>query len=361
MTTNRDRQLDENLRALGSAGAVPGVPSAALKARCLNTLGGSASRAVRPSVFRKRAWWSSVGLAAMFGLAAIPFFNGPVSKVKAAVVLTKLTEQIEGSDIFQVTIDEITVADEVWVNGLLQLSDTGIAGDVHARVLEALNGKSIEVDLSLGISPEGGWVLIRSLKIPDPQIQPFLELLFPAGTETLLILPDEVVAEVAKEALGGEFAEVRAMATGHVVSFIKSALESKEDLGITIQKQRDGTMLLSLPVTDDTPFKSLIAFAAKQMGQDADQPDLGDIDGSDFADLIGATFTVVYDPQAEAVRSFSVSNVADMKGTVSVALHGGEIDADLLDSNRVKGPNTRVLDISALKSLVEGLEHTFDH
>lgn len=356
MTTDRDQQFDDNLKALGARVEVPGRVSAAAKARCMETIGSGAGT-VRMAAFRRRAWWSSIGLAAAIALVALPFFGNHMPQVKAAVVLTKLTEQIEGSDLFEVTLDDITVENEVWVNGILQLSDTGLAGDLAAKVNDAVDGKPIEVDISLGISSGSGWILIRSLKIPDPEVQPFIDLLFPAGTETLLLLPDEVIQDVIEDGLGGELGEVRQMASGQVAGFIKQVIDSEEDIGVTIDEQGDGTLLLTLPIRDAEAFRTLVAFFARNMGED---PGEIDIDDSDIEELLGATFSVVYDPESEAVRSFSVSNIAEVQGTISVALHGGEIDPGMLDIDRVKGPNTRVLDLSALESLLEGLEGKFD-
>jgi len=356
MTTDRNQQFDRNLEAFGSRIGVPEGVSRDVKARCLDTLGGASTNTIRMASFRRRAWWSTVGLAAAVTLVALPFFGDHMPQVKAAVVLNKLTEQIEGSDVFEVTLDKITVEDQVSVNGLIQLSDTAVAGDLSAKVNNAIDGKPIEVDLSLGISAEGGWILIRSLKIPDPDVQPFIDLLFPAGTETLLLLPDDVIKEVVEQGVGGELSDVRDMTSGQVVDFVKQVIEAEEDLGVEIVKQRNGMLRLTLPIKDAAAFKNLIGLFAKNMGEDPGEIEIAD---KDIEDLLGATFSVVYDPESESVRSFSVSNVAEMRGTVTIALRGGPIDPDLLDKSRVAGPNARVLDLSAMASLIEGLESKF--
>lgn len=357
MTTDHDRQFDDNLEALGARIGVPGGASGGVKARCVDTLGGASRNTIRMAAFRRRAWWSTIGLAAAVAIAALPFFGDHMPQVKAAVVLNKLTEQIEGSDLFEVTIDQITVENQVWVDGILQLSDSAVAGDISAKIQDAINGKPIEVDISLGISSEGGWILIRSLKIPDPNVQPFVDLLFPAGTETLLLLPDRVIQDIIEHELGGKLTEVRDAASGQVVDFIKQVIEAEEDLGVTIEEQRDGTLVLTLPIKDADAFRNLVTFFAARMGED---PSEIDIDDRDIKELLGATFSVVYDRNAESVRSFSVSNVAEMQGTVTVTFRSGEIDPDILDKSRVTGPNTRVLDLTALESLIKGLEGAFD-
>ncbi len=373
MTADRDRKFDDNLEALGTRIGVPGGASADVKTHCLDTLGGASRNTIRMAAFRRRAWWSTIGLAAAVTIVALPFFGNHMPQVKAAVVLNKLTEQIEGSDLFEVTIDQITVENKVWVNGILQLSDRAIAGDISAKVQDAIDGKPIEVDISLGISSEGGWILIRSLKIPDPDVQPFVDLLFPPGTETLILLPDKIIPKVMasngqtaiglgfEDGLGSELAsglsEVREAASGQVVDFIKQVIETEEDLGVTVEKQYDGTLLMTLPIKDADAFRDLVTFVATTMGED---PSEIDIDDSDIEELLGATFSVVYDPNAELVRSFSVTNVAEMQGTVTVALSSGEIDPDLLDQSRVTGPNTRVLDVSALPWLINALSGKFD-
>jgi len=355
MTTDRDRQFEDNLRTLGKrAGALDGA-APGVKARCAEVLTGTRPQATRVATFRKRAWWSTAGLAAMLALAAIPLFSNGMPKVKAAVVLTKLSEQIEQSEVFEVSLADLTIEDQVWGDGIFQISDTALAGDIAVRITEGAG--QIEADVSLGIHADGGWLLIRSLKVPDPEAQVFLDLMFPAGTETLLILPTNVVEEFFEQEIGGELAEVRSMATGEVAAFVKQIIESDEDLGVTITQELNGNLRLTLPIRNAGSLRDLVAMIARNMGEDPSDIELND---NDISDLVGATFSVVYDPEAEAVRSFSVSDLAELRGTVSISLLSGSIDPAYLDQDRVVGPDTRVLDLTALEGVLEGLLENID-
>lgn len=353
MTTDQDRHFEDNLKAIGTRAGVPDGVAPEVRAGCLDTLGSAEPRAARVRTFRKRAWWSTVGLAAVLALAAIPLFSNGMPKVRAATVLTKLSEQIEDCAVFHVSLDDLTVENKVWVDGKVQISDHALAGDIAVKVTDE-PGQTIQANVALGIHDGGGWVLVRSIKLPDPQTQALLDLVFPPGTETLLVLPEEVIEKFMDGESGAKLAEARDIATGEIVAIIKQVIASDEDLGVTITEQPDGTIRLVLPVRNSEGLRNLIAMVASSMGEQVDSADL-DLSDSDLSDLVGATFSVVYDPQAEAVRSFSVSDIADVRGTVTVSLLGGSIDPALLDRNRVIGPNTRVLDLTALQSLVEGL------
>ena len=74
-------------------------------------------------------------------------------------------------------------------------------------------------------------------------------------------------------------------------------------------------------------------------------------DEEDLSKLIGGTISIVYDPDAGLVRSFSVEDIGEMKGSVTIAVRGGGIDPDLLDSSRVTTASTRTLDLAALESM----------
>lgn len=355
MTLDQDRHFEDNLKALGTRAGVPNGVAPDVRDRCLDTLGSAEPRRARVRAFRKRAWWSTVGLAAVLALAAIPFLGNGMPKVQAATVLTKLSEQIEDSSVFHVSLDNLTVEDQVWVDGKVQISDKALAGDLAVKVTDE-PGKTIEANVALAIHDGGGWVLVRSIKLPDTETQALVDLVFPPGTETLLVLPEDVIDQVMQNNIGGELSEVRGMATGEIVAIIKQILASNEDLGITTTNQPDGTIRLVFPVRNSESLRNLIATVASSMGKQVNKADL-DLSDKDLSDLVGATFSVVYDPQAEAVRSFSVSDIADMHGTVTVSLLGGSIDPALLDKSRVIGANTRVLDLTALQGLVEGILH----
>ena len=77
------------------------------------------------------------------------------------------------------------------------------------------------------------------------------------------------------------------------------------------------------------------------------------IDEDEGEQLFGSTLRIVYDPEAELVHSFSISDFGDKKGTLSISISGDSLDPDLLDSSRVVGPNTRTFDVAALMALAE--------
>jgi hypothetical protein len=295
-----------------------------------------------------------MGLAAALAIAVGLLFPGSgAPPVEAAVVLTKLTEQVQGDTLIDVTLDSV-VADEASVDARIQVAPRAIAGDVHVRVIDEDDGP-IEIDASLAISDDGGWVLIRKLVVPLPdEAKPILDMLMPEGSELMLKLPASVVAEILEEKLHAEFDEVHGLASGQIVAVVKGILESKADVGAIVENLGDGTVRLTIPVGDAEAFQNLIRLAARAVG--SAHADKIEIDVEDLDEHAGATFAVVYDPRAEAVRSFSVSNLAGIKGSVSVSLSTGSIDAPMLDPQRVTTSKTRTFDVGALKSMVEAIQ-----
>ena len=65
---------------------------------------------------------------------------------------------------------------------------------------------------------------------------------------------------------------------------------------------------------------------------------------------------IVYDQDAGLVRSFSVEDIGEMKGSVTVSIRSGSIDPDLLDASRVTTASTRTLDLAALQSMFDGFD-----
>jgi hypothetical protein len=323
----------------------------------------------------------AAGIALVVGLL-LPLDNGQT--VHAAVILAKLDKQIAESSVVEITLDSLTIDGEVTVNGTLQVGEGGIAGDIHAIVHEGHNGNPVEVDISLGMSADQRWVLIRKLSIPEPEIQPILAFLFPAGSETLLMLPidddgDGIASGIA-EGLSEGLSEPLAMLNSkRVVSVLEELIEARTELGATVVDRADGTVELTVPIRDARALKTLEsilegAFEATEGQEDndattnvrrhgskktrvrttieIDEADEDDLDADN--DLIGATLSVVYDPDTESVRSFSISDLGSTEGTLSVVIRDGEIDADLLDSSRVITPNTRTLDLGAIEAMFEG-------
>lgn len=351
-----DKQFSENLEAIGRNVQVPEGVTPRVRSRCMETLAGKAgTRSMRAPILRRAGIFSTVGLAAaiIVAVSLLPWSMSP--SVKAAVVLEKLTAQVAGDDLLDVMLDSVGT-DEANVNGRVQVGTNAIAGDLKVSVNEQQGLPSIQVDLSIGISADGGWVLIRELKIPDSEMQQMINLFFPEGTETLLILPDEIAQEFADGKLDDELGKARSLVSGELAKLIKEVLSTDKETGVETREQADGTVLLTLTVKNAQSLRNLIELAADAFPEEIDKGDI-DIDDSDVAELVGGTLSVLYDPASETVRSFTVSNVGEMTGTISISFRSGDIDPAMLDSRRVARPGVRTLDVGALKSLIERLNN----
>jgi len=350
-----DRYFHENLIGVGERLRAQVGEVDDSRARCTAILENAdiqMNRRRRPR-FRGPALLSTLGLAASLGLAVtllFPLNSGPT--VQAATVLAHLAQQVQDDDLLEVVIESVTM-DEVTVSGRLQISDTAVAGDLQAVIADANEPLPIEVDATLALSDAGGWILLRKLQVPDPNVQTILGAIIPPGSQLLLTLPPDLTRE--KLELGNELklAKIRTVAGGEVAKFVQEVMRSQSAVGAEIVSQNDGTVLVTIPLRDTESLRNLIEIGAQAMGKDVD----GDIDmeDSDLDDLLGGTFRIVYDPKAGAVRSFSVSDVAEMKGTVTVSLRGGAIDPDLLNATRVTTPATRTLDIGAAAGILKAL------
>lgn len=350
-----DEMFDRNLRAAASGLEVPAGASADLRRRCLETLsrrGGSVRRRVS---LRRPALLSTLGLAASIALATVlvwPGNGGP--SVEASTILAKLKEKMAAPQLLEITMDSITL-EEVSLSGHLQISDAGIGGDI--KVLVNDGGEKIDLDVSLGLSADKSWVLIRKIRLSDPDVQPFLVALFPPGSETLLILPQEL--DIGDFDLDISEA-LETLASQEVVGVLQQMIEQQSEIGATVKKQRDGSVVLTLPIKDASSLNDLIVTAAKMAGEEVPEEVKAEIradglDDDDLGPLLGSTLEVVYDPTEERVRSFSLENFGESRGSLSVRVGDGAVDAGLLDSSRVTSAKTRTLDLSILAGMIEGL------
>lgn len=358
-----DQMFHENLRTLGGRLSTPAGPSRTLRSRCTAAIGAAATP--RAAMFRRPVWLSTVALAASIALAfglLFPTNGGPT--VQAATILARLREQIAAPKLLELTIKDITV-EKASVSGHIQLAKEGIAGDISA-VVDADEMGLIEIDASFGISQDGGWILIRKLVVPDEDVQLIINLLLPPGTETLLKLPEDIDLP----GLDLDFADaIKELSSAHkMLETFTEIVRNQSDTRATVTERRDGTIVLTLPIDDSDSLTEFARMAAQAMkaelksqGKDdeADEIDVDDIDidikGDEAKMLVGSTLKIEYDPEAELVRRFEISNFGESKGSISIELSDGEIDENLLDAERVSGPNTRVVDLSALKSLIESL------
>jgi len=314
-------------------------------------------------MMKKPSVISGLGLAACLAFAGVLLFPSNGSpEVQAATIMRKLNEQIEQNPLIEVTLNSLNV-DEAFINGRLQVSNQGVAGDIEVRVEEGGPDQVVEVDLALGISDSGGWILIRKLQIPDPDAQAILSMFLPPDGETLLLLP--------QNAVGSDFGldiddldELSALGSDKVVDVLKRLIDAHADYGAEIEHQADGTILLTMPIDDAEALAALERLAEDSLtpeGAAGTAPAVkADIELGDEDELIGSTLSVVYDPQAEVVRSFGIHNFGGGEGSIEVTIGEGEIDPALFDSSRVTTPNTRTLDLSALESMFKNFQISTD-
>ena len=311
-------------------------------------------------MMKKPIFASAFGVAASIALLVALLFpgnGGPA--VQAAEIIQKLNAQIQEDPLLEITLDALAI-DEVFVNGHLQVASHGVAGDLQVEVSESPD-QVVKIDLALGLSEDEGWVLIRDLVVPDPQAQAVLAMLFPPGSEVLLMLPDEALGAELGLDLEKDLAELH---SGEIVEVFKELINSHAEYGATIEHQRDGTILLTLPIDDAEALAALEqmlkAKIVVQTGGEMPAEENISIDLDTDSELVGSTVTVVYDPTLERVQSLGIEDLGPMKGSITIGIREGGIDPALLDSSRVTGPNTRVLDLKALEGMFENLELDLD-
>lgn len=357
VTHESDARFHDNLsNAAAGLNAPPGLPPD-LRARCLDALDKGLKAAERRKVpmYRRPLFVSTFAAAASLALAVtllIPSFGtGP--RVEAATILTKLTEQIAGQEVLEISLDKAHV-DDADVDARIQLAKNQIAGDVKAKVKE--DEGVIDVDLSFALGEQGGWVLIRKLQIPDPEAMVFITMFMPSGSETLIHLPSDLVEGVLDEKVGDTLSEIRGAASGQLVTIVKRLLESQKELKADVTKRRDGLVELSVLLRDKATLEQFLRVVMEAMGGKAE----GDMDIDDDEDLIGSTMRVVYDPKAERVHAVSLSDMGELDGTLTLSLREGGIDPALVDPARVTTPQTRTFDLGALKSMIQGFQGRSD-
>lgn len=346
-----DRQFEERLRTLAEQWRMTMVTSDQLHEVCGSSLSAGRNHGQRMRAWRNRTIFSTMGLAAVITLIlTLCFPPGGNSPVLAKTVLAKLAEQVQGNDVLEITLDEVSV-EEAQIQGRLQIADHAIAGDIQLRVQEHANELPIEIDASLALSPSRSWVLVRNLAVPDATAQAVIRMFVAADSPALIMLPEGLGETLNIDAEGVPLAELRKMASGELAQFVREVLDSKADLGAVTTRQADGSTRLTLHVKNAEVLRRLIALGAKVAGEHADgKIEIGE---GDADELVGCTLAVTYDPQSLSVRSFSISDIAEMKGTITIALRAGGIDAALLDPARVTTPNTRTIDAGFLKSILE--------
>lgn len=345
-----DDTVHEYLKAQGAEWRSAMKLSPQLQQKCLAAMDAGRSQGRRVRDWGRRTLVSTMGLAAAIALVVTFAFppNGN-TPVVAKDVLAKLAKQVEGDGVLSVTFHDVRI-DEVAVQGHLQIGQDSIAGDLHVNIQEEDDGP-IEVDASLAVTADKGWVLVRKLQIPEPEAQAIIQMFVSPNAPSLIVLPDGIVKDLDLHGDGTPLADIRKLASGELAAIVREVVNSGADLGAVSTRQPDGTTRVTLRLKNAETIKKLVELAAAATGKAID----GEIEISedDANELLGCTLAVDYDPQTQTVQSFSISDVAEMKGTISISLHEGGIDPQMLDSARVMTPNTRVIDTGFLKGLIE--------
>lgn len=374
---NNDRMFDENLRVFGQGTeSLPGADEA-LRSRCADAMNANSAgtRTLRFPALRRPALLSTMGLAA--SIALVVGWLAPwqtTQTVQAAEILSKLNNLSVEGQLLDIRIDSVAL-DEVFLNGHLQVSDQGVAGDIQVSVDEGDEGL-IEIDLALGISEEEGWVLLRKLTVPDPTAAVIIGLVLPPGTETLLLLPESIREEIGSEVHEEISDAIAEISTGQVAEVLEEIIRSHEEVGATVDKLRDGTIQLTLPIKDEGALEALAELLTRSIEEKVEAQRDDDSDESDTRsrrkgppahvsvrgnvhddgdELIGSTLMVVYDPAKERVRSFGIFDFGERDGSITVDILDEAMDPALLDASRVTTGATRTIDLDQLEGLIHGL------
>ncbi|MBI1827587.1 MAG: hypothetical protein HYR83_14520 [Planctomycetes bacterium] len=345
-----DGEFDDYLSTQGSEWISTMKMNPELREKCLAAMDAGRAQGRRLRDWGRRTLVSTMGLAAAIALivtfAFPPNGNTPVA---AKTVLAKLAEQVQGEGVLQITLDAIRV-EGASIEGRVQIAEDSAAGDVHLTVKEDGDDLPIDIDASFAVSPSRGWILLRHLQVPDPQAQAFIQLFVSAESPTLIILPPTILTKLEIKP-DTPISEIRRMASGEIADIVREILNSQADLGAVTKPQPDGTMRTTLRVKNVEVLRKLVAVATAATGKQMDGE--MDISENDAKEILGCTLGVTYEPQTQAVRSFSISDIAEMKGTITIALQDGSMNPAMLDPARVTTPNTRTIDAGFLKTMFD--------
>jgi len=376
--------LDTNLKKIAARVNAPGGPAPEVIDRCLELLDHHPRNSNWRLIFmkfRRPILLSSMGMAAVIALVFVLLPHNPPA-VHAALIAETLGRQSQGDPLIDVQMENVEL-DELRLTGHLQLGRSGIAGDVSVQIDD--DEGPLTVNAALALSGDGGWVLVRKLAIPDLEAQALLSLFLPPGQETLILLPKD---SAMGQELGDEIVEgLSELRSAEVIGAFKEMIARHAEIGATLTEQRDGTILLSLPIEDGEGLEAI--FEQIKQKHDADEAGSHVKEGSkakkgalrkhhaamakeihkkghhaksgepktdeDDNPLRGATLEVVYDPAKETVRMLRILGLGSATGSITVRLREGDIDPALLDSSRVAKPGVRTLDLAALESMFSGM------
>jgi len=345
-----DGEWNDYLSNQGSQWRTNMKMSPELREKCLAAMNAGRAQGRRLREWGRRTLVSGMGLAA--AIALIVTFAFPLNgntPVAAKTVLAKLAEQVQGEGVLTVNLESVRVEDAS-IDGRVQIADQSVAGDIHLTVKEHADESPIEIDASFAVSPTQGWILLRHLQVPDAEAQAFLRMFISDESPTLIILPPSILAKMELKP-DTPISEIRRLASGEIADIVREVLNSQADLGAVTKAQPDGTMRTTLRINNVESLRKLVEVAAAATGTQVKE-DL-DIAENDAKDILGCTLAVTYDPQTQAIRSFSITDIAEVKGTITIGLRDGSIDPKMLDSARVTTPNTKTIDASFLKSMFD--------
>ena len=334
-------------------------------------------------MMRKPALLSITGVAAAILITIVLLFpGGHTPTVQAATIMQKLNEQIDEDVALNIQLERLSI-DELFIDGFLNVMEGRVCGDISIRIDEgkSMDGEAqtLEIDAALAVGSADSWLLVRKLRVPDPEVQPFLDAFFMEGTETMILLPKQIMeSEVNSELQFGTVTDQ----LQDVHHLLKEIIAAHEDYGVTLTPQPDGSILLSLPIEDEVALETIAAQLEQNMQFDLDlevgdsaAPDAEDsedapaagadrdtqvvvkheasttLDGDD--PLIGSTLTVLYDPNYERVRSFAILDFGGPGSNIRVNLDAVPITEDYFDWQTHMQQGTRLFDLNALQGLFQ--------
>ena len=377
-----DRQFHENLQTLGRYIDADAEPSETLRTRCLAELDVYAAKKPRRilTMMRKPALLSITGVAAAIVILIVVLFPGAQTPtVQAATIMRQLNEQIERNPNLEIRLEQLGI-DEVFINGSFIIGEGNMFGDMAVRVDEDPSAEEhvIELDLAFALRPIDGWALIRSIRIPDPEIRKYLDGFFLEGTETMFLLPNNLMNNKRTENL--DFG----MITQHIQQIhevLKQIAASHEEYGMTLTPQSDGTILLTLPIKDAAALQSLVLQFDKQLQLDIESDikneahdttntdnEINEAAESDTKStsnsesschrhdqevLLGATIAVVYDPATERARSLAILDFGAVGSNIRVNLDAPSPAGERFDWQNYMKPETRLFDMHMFESMIQ--------
>ncbi len=382
----QSQHFDDNVRRVAGSHVHDDGPGARVLEACEQMLAGDvSSQTLRRSFFRRPTILSFCGIAASIAVVVgliVPW--GGVSSVSAADILAQFDAKVAGARVVELVFDNI-----VWggnaVEGSIYLSEDVVAGDFHVHAPGGGDDGVFTIDASVAFQPSGGWVLVRELSIADPQMALMASMFVASKGKTLLMFPNT-------GADNGRFISTIDVGGPEIIETIRQFVREQSDTGVTIEPQEDGTVLMTLAIESNDAVRSLGKAVNGALGGGVAPPmgvnvetrttltigfsggtdeeatlitgiepgeyvveesrlvsDEDSRGGDDF--LVGSTLHILYDPDGSEVLLMELVDLGDEKGVLAMDFRDGEIDPDMLDVEKVKGPNTRVLDMSQFSSM----------